>query len=183
MAARERLVTATIELMRRHGIAGTAVSEILAESGVSRRSIYLNFPGGKSDLVTEATRQSGATITAILGEILDQDDPLSTFIALWVDLLESSDFDAGCPVVAATLGRAVAPDAADEAGTVFGTWHSLVTARLIRDGIQQELAGPLATTILAATEGAVLLAQAHRDARPLHEVGEHLTTLVSAHRS
>lgn len=179
MAVRDRLVTATTELMRRQGVAGTAIAEILSESGVARRSIYLNFPGGKSELVTEATRTSGAALTAILEQLLREDDPLSAFTEMWVQLLTSTQFDAGCPIVAAALGRSGAPSAADEAGTVFSTWDGLIAHRLIDDGVERELAGSLATTILAAIEGAVIMAQAQRTSRPLYDVNERLHDLLN----
>ena len=51
MRVRERLTAATATLMQRQGVAGTGIAEILSTSGVTRRSIYLNFPGGKAELV------------------------------------------------------------------------------------------------------------------------------------
>src|SRR5262249_56857431 len=51
MRVRDRLTSATATLMQRHGVAGTGIAEILSTSGVTRRSINLNFPGGKAELV------------------------------------------------------------------------------------------------------------------------------------
>ncbi|WP_026918581.1 TetR/AcrR family transcriptional regulator [Gordonia shandongensis] len=182
MAVKDQLITATAELMRRRGVAGTAVSDILAESGAARRSIYLNFPDGKAQLVTEATRAAGTAITGILEGLTDDPDPIGTFVSMWAALLDAADYDAGCPVVAAALGRSEAPTAADEAGTVFATWQTLVHQRLVADGIDPKAADSLATTVLAAVEGAVLIAQAQRTTRPLVDVGEQLAALVDIHR-
>jgi AcrR family transcriptional regulator len=59
MQVRERLISATAELMQRHGVAGTGIAGIVDTSGVTRRSIYVNFPGGKAELVAAATRSAG----------------------------------------------------------------------------------------------------------------------------
>ena len=39
---------------------------MLGHSGISRRSVYLNFPGGKSELIAEATRVAGRTMSNAL---------------------------------------------------------------------------------------------------------------------
>ena len=52
MTARERLIASAIELLRRNGVAGTGLAQLLEHSGTARRSVYVNFPGGKSELVT-----------------------------------------------------------------------------------------------------------------------------------
>src|SRR5258706_426767 len=54
MTARERLIASAIEMLRRHGVAGTGLAELLENSGTARRSVYVNFPGGKSELMAEA---------------------------------------------------------------------------------------------------------------------------------
>jgi TetR/AcrR family transcriptional regulator, lmrAB and yxaGH operons repressor len=46
------------------------LNEILAESDTPRGSLYYHFPGGKEELVLEATRQGVTRITQILKEIL-----------------------------------------------------------------------------------------------------------------
>lgn len=180
-AVTDRLILATSELMRRRGVAGTAISEILSTSGVARRSIYLNFANGKSDLVCAATRAAGSGTTAFLTSILGVDDPIAKFTELWTQLLESSGFDAGCPIVAAALGRTDAPEAADAAGEVFDDWNRLIAERLVGDGIAPDIADSLAVTIVSAIEGAVIVAQAQRTTRPLDEVGARLNELIALH--
>ncbi len=183
MSVKDRLLEATASLMRCHGVSGTSLSDILSTSGVARRSIYLNFPGGKSELVTEATRASGAIITQAIEGILDSPDPISAFSEMWVEVLTSTDFDAGCPVVAAALGRADAPSAADLAGGIFGQWHDLVRDRMVDDGIDADIAKSLAITIVSAIEGAVIASQAQHSTRPLTEVAIRLRELVALHLS
>jgi AcrR family transcriptional regulator len=119
MRVRERLTSATAELMQRHGVAGTGIAQILTTSGVTRRSIYLNFPGGKSELVAAATRSAGDEMTSTLRGCMEPADPIEAFTDMWSEVLLSTDFEGGCPIVAAACSRDEAPEAASTAADVF----------------------------------------------------------------
>jgi TetR/AcrR family transcriptional regulator, lmrAB and yxaGH operons repressor len=182
MRVRERLTSATAELMQRHGVAGTGIAEILSTSGVTRRSIYLNFPGGKAELVAAATRSAGDELTETLRSCIEQPDPISAFTRMWSEVLISTDFAGGCPIVAAASSRDEAPEAASTAAEVFAEWAQLLTDRLREDGINRGAAQSLATTIVAALEGAVILSRAARSTWPLEQACQHLNELIAQHR-
>ncbi|MBV9321852.1 MAG: TetR/AcrR family transcriptional regulator [Mycobacterium sp.] len=186
MAVRDALIQSTIALMRRFGVAGTGISAVLDDSGVSRRSVYLNFPGGKSELVHEATLVAGSHIASqieVLTQLADLEAALTFFVDGWKQTLIDSDFTAGCPIVAAALGRAESAEAADAAGNAFGNWTQLLTAGLRSHGLTTSTAQTLATTIVAATEGAVLIALATRSTEPLDHVRASMSRLLAAHHA
>jgi TetR/AcrR family transcriptional repressor of lmrAB and yxaGH operons len=168
--------------MQRHGVAGTGIAEILTESGVTRRSIYLNFPGGKAELVAAATRSAGDEMTAILRGCVDEPDPIAAFTRMWSKVLVKTDFEGGCPIVAAASSRDEAPDAASTAADVFAEWAALFTDRLVNDGVKRSVAQSLSTTIVAGIEGAVILSRAARSTKPLQQVSRHLSELLAQHR-
>ena len=182
MRVRDRLTTATATLMQRHGVAGTGIAEILSTSGVTRRSIYLNFPGGKAELVAAATRSAGDELTDLLRGCIEQRDPIGAFTRVWSEILISTDFEGGCPVVAAAFSRDEAPEAADTAADVFAEWGQLLADRLHDDGVKRATAQSLATTVVAALEGAVMLSRAAQSTKPLEQVARHLNELISLHR-
>jgi TetR/AcrR family transcriptional repressor of lmrAB and yxaGH operons len=182
MRVRDRLTAATATLMQRHGVAGTGIAEILATSGVTRRSIYLNFPGGKAELVAAATRAAGDEMTATLRGYMDDPDPIGEFARMWSDVLVSTDFEGGCPIVAAASSRDESPEGATTAADVFAEWGQLLADRLREDGINRAAAQSLSTTIVAAVEGAVILSRAARSTKPLEQVTKHLNELISQHR-
>ncbi|AGB21639.1 transcriptional regulator [Mycobacterium sp. JS623] len=182
MRVRDRLTAATATLMQRHGVAGTGIAEILATSGVTRRSIYLNFPGGKAELVAAATRVAGDEMTATLRGYMDDPDPIGAFADMWSDVLVRSDFEGGCPIVAAASSRDESPEGACTAADVFVEWGQLLADRLRKDGINRAAAQSLSTTIVAAVEGAVILSRAERSTKPLEQVTKHLNELISQHR-
>lgn len=182
MRVRDRLTAATAELMQRHGVAGTGISDILEASGVTRRSIYLNFPGGKAELVAAATQAAGDEMATTLREYLEQPNPVAAFTQMWCDALVSTDFRSGCAIVAAACGRDDAPEAAVAAADVFAQWADLLTESLARDGIDPAIAESLSTTVVAAVEGAIILARAAQSTKPLEQVSHHLDELIAAHR-
>lgn len=184
MTARERLVFSTIDLVRRHGVAGTGVAEILTHGDVSRRSIYLNFPDGKAELVAEATRVAGAFIGAQIAEFValpGAHEALDAFVEEWRKVLTDSDFAAGCPVTAAALSRSTTSEVADLAGEEFERWQTTIGASLHRHGISEPDAHSLANTIIAAVEGAVIMCVAQRSTTALDNVGSQMSILLDHH--
>jgi AcrR family transcriptional regulator len=182
MRVRDRLTAATATLMQRHGVAGTGIAEILTSSGVTRRSIYLNFPGGKAELVAAATRAAGDEMTATVRGYMDDPDPVGAFTRMWSDVLVGTDFEGGCPIVAAASARDESPEGASTASDVFADWSQLLAERLRRDGIKTAAARSLSTTVVAAVEGAVILSRASRSTKPLEQVTKHLNELIAQHR-
>ncbi|GAB2446419.1 TetR/AcrR family transcriptional regulator [Nocardia tengchongensis] len=184
MGARDRLIDSAIALMRCNGIAGTGIAQLLEHSGISRRSIYLNFPGGKSELIAEATRTAGSATSALMRTVTSGTDlagAIAAFPALWREVLVSSDFAAGCPITAAALGRAESPEAADVAGETFEEWETILATRLEAEHVDPETARSLATTIIAAVEGAVVMSLATRSTAPLERAGRQMADLVALH--
>jgi TetR/AcrR family transcriptional repressor of lmrAB and yxaGH operons len=182
MRVRDRLTTATATLMQKQGVAGTGIAEILSTSGVTRRSIYLNFPGGKAELVAAATRAAGDELSATLRGCIEQRDPIGAFTRVWSEILISTDFEGGCPIVAAAFSRGEAPEAASTAADVFAEWGQLLADRLRADGINRAAAQSLSTTVVAALEGAVILSRAAQSTKPLTQVARHLNELINEHR-
>ena len=184
MTARERLIESAIELLRRNGVAGTGLAELLEHSRTARRSVYVNFPGGKSELMAEATRTAGRLIDSTLaGTAQDGDgrESLAAFVESWKETLRSSDYTAGCPIVAAALGRTESPSAAEAAGEVFAAWQTMLAGRLRTDGAGIDEAESLATTVVAAVEGAVILCLAARSTDPLDRTVQMLDQLIAHH--
>ncbi|WP_064280035.1 TetR/AcrR family transcriptional regulator [Mycolicibacterium iranicum] len=184
MSARDKLLLSTIDLIRRHGVAGTGISAILESGRVARRSLYLNFPGGKTELVVEATQLAGTYIDHQIAAALQLPTPqesLAAFIAEWKRVVSDSDFAAGCPIAAAGLARTSEPEIADAAGVTFTRWRDAISASLRHHGLSAETAQALANTVLAAVEGAVVMAIAQRTLQPLADVEEQLTVLLDCY--
>ncbi len=181
MSARDTLIASVTGLVRRRGVAGTGLNALLEDSGVSRRTIYLNFPGGKQELVAEATRLAGQELTDIIkaaGDGIDPAQGIELFIELWKAQLGETEMQAGCPIVAAVLGRTEAPQAAAAAADAFRNWHALLAERLEKHGVDATAARSLARTMIAAIEGAVIMSIAEQSTETLDDVGQRLAELI-----
>lgn len=180
MQARDRLVTSAIDLIRRNGVAGTGLSLLLNLSGTARRSLYLNFPGGKAELIADATLAAGRytgdaidQLAATLGPV----PAVRAFVAAWRDTLIDSEFLSGCPIMAAALGRSEAETAADNAGAVFLDWQRRLATHLEAADVSAEDAARLASVTVSAVEGAIVVCQATKSAEPLRHVEDALIEL------
>lgn len=181
MAVRDSLVQSTIALIRRGGVAGTGIAAVLEHSGVARRSIYLNFPDGKAGLVCAATREAGDSLTTSLRDVAASTDfraGLDAFIELWKRNLVDSDFKDGCPITAATLGRADSPEAANVAGDVFMAWQDIIADMIGSSDMPKEQCRSLAALIIAAIEGAVIMSMARRSIEPMDQVQAQIARLL-----
>ncbi len=184
MSARDVLIASVTGLVRRRGVAGTGINALLEDSGVARRTVYLNFPGGKAELVAEATRIAGQGLTAVLRSVDDAGDParaVQSFIDEWKTQLCATEMQAGCPIVAAILGRAEVPEAAQAAAEAVNEWQALLADRLVRSGADGNNARSLAALTIAAIEGAVIIALATQSTDVLDDVGRHLIEVIELH--
>jgi TetR/AcrR family transcriptional regulator, lmrAB and yxaGH operons repressor len=176
-SARERMVESAAVLMREQGVKGTSFSQVLRHAGAPRGSIYHHFPGGKTQLIEEATRYAGDLIAAGLAAALREDDPIAGLEAMevfWRSLLEQSEFAEGCPIVAAGLEGERTPEARDAAGQVFERWQGILVDSMVKRGISEERARSIAALCFAATEGGAIMARAQRSMEPLEGVFDEL---------
>ena len=158
--ARQRMIETTALLIRERGIEATAFSDVIKASGAPRGSIYHYFPGGKSQLVEEATKWAGESIAGGLARALEESDPITglrRFEAAWRSVLLESEFLAGCPVVAASVEGDANPGARDAAAGAFAEWERQLSRSLRDRGLEGDRADSLATLIVAAMEGAIVL--------------------------
>jgi TetR/AcrR family transcriptional regulator, lmrAB and yxaGH operons repressor len=178
---RERMIQSALILMGQQGIEATSFSQVIEHSGAPRGSIYHHFPGGKAQLVEEATRYAGDAVVNLLSDAIERAaDPVEAVeavIGLWRTLLYNSDFAAGCPVIAASLEGGHSPGARVAAREVFQRWEDLYTELLMQAGLAEERARSLGSIAISAVEGAVILSRAEHSNAPLERVGDELERL------
>lgn len=182
---RERMLTAAEALIRQRGYAASSLSDILEASAAPRGSLYHHFPGGKDELVLEATRRAVARLTGLLEAALAESGDPAVGLQAYLDgaaaELRASDYGLGCPVASVVLDSPDPGSAlAELCQQAFDTWTRSYAGALEAAGLPPGRAGSLATLIMASVEGAILLARARRDTRPLAVVGEELTRAIEA---
>jgi AcrR family transcriptional regulator len=94
--ARERILSASQRLFRDQGINRTGLNELCVVAGVSKRTLYQHFTGGKDELVAEHLRRFDPNI---LPEVFDRTD-----LTPHDRLLAAFDIDSPlCPFIAAAV--------------------------------------------------------------------------------
>ncbi|TQS45184.1 TetR/AcrR family transcriptional regulator [Cryptosporangium phraense] len=174
---RERMIAGAMRLLAQQGPQATSFSEVLKLTKAPRGSIYHHFPGGKNQLVLAAVDAAGENALRALGDLDDADAVAITeaFLGMWRLLLERSATSMGCGVLAVTVAPP-SDEVLDRARDVFRSWRALLEERLTAGGMP---AG-FAPTLIAAAEGAVVLARAERGLEPFDAVAGYLLAHVRA---
>ncbi|URN02018.1 TetR/AcrR family transcriptional regulator [Actinomadura madurae] len=186
---RTRLLEAGAQLFREQGYAGTGLKQITAAGEAPWGSLYHFFPGGKEQLGAEAVRHSGdryLRLFDLVFERTEQDvvESVRDFFQLSVDALQESDWADGCPIATVALETASTSEPLRHAcAEVFASWEASVAGRLRGAGIAERRAGDLATYVLSAFEGALVLSRAAHDVRPLKVTAEVVAGTLRAELS
>jgi AcrR family transcriptional regulator len=170
---RIRLLEASAQLFRRQGYAGTGLKEITASGSAPWGSLYHFFPGGKEELGAEAITHSGRRYLKLYDLVYERagQDPVRAirdFFQLSIDALEASAFADGCPIATVALEVASTSEPLRHAcQEVFTSWQRVIAGFLTRSGATPGEAADLATYVLAAFEGAIVLSRTGHDTTPL----------------
>jgi AcrR family transcriptional regulator len=184
-ATRHRIVTATSELFRHRGFHATSLKDITTAADAPTGSLYHFFPGGKTELARAVIVETGAAYQELFELIADAAPDVAAGVGAFFDgaaeVLEQSEFVDVCPI------GMVAREVANTNETlrvatahVFESWTGAAASRFQHAGIDPDVAHELAITVIAALEGAFVLARAHRDATILRQVGHQTAALVRA---
>jgi TetR/AcrR family transcriptional repressor of lmrAB and yxaGH operons len=173
--ARDEMVEGALLLLAKHGLQATSFSEVLALTKAPRGSIYHHFPRGKEQLIAEALKLSEIRTTQAIKNLASRNPELITlgFMEMWRQLLISSAFTAGCSAVAVT----VATDSQElliRAASIFLSWQDALSELLIESGVMKDSAKRFASLLIAASEGAVVMARSQRNLDPFESVAKSL---------
>ena len=172
--ARSRMVRSAATLIRERGIHGTGLREVVAHSGGPRGSLGRFFPGGKTQLVTEAIDLALIDllddVERTLSEAETFPEAISVIVSAWRRLLVDHDFALGCPLAATICDTADNDTLRTHVSELLARWRGPVAEAYTRFGAPQPEAEAHATVLLAALEGALILARAQRDIEPLDTV-------------
>lgn len=181
--ARQRLTEAAATLLREQGFHATGVKEIAAAARVPMGSLYFHFPGGKQELVASAMTAAGARVDEALDQLFSFSTDARQAVAAYVQqsgaALVASGYRSGCPL--ATIGLEIGAQDDEVAALIaawFTSWRARIEAALAAEGYPEPAA--LATLVVSAVEGALLLARVERDPAPLDAVAGTLDEVLTA---
>jgi TetR/AcrR family transcriptional repressor of lmrAB and yxaGH operons len=177
------MVLATLDLLRRSGLSGAGINQVVDASRAPKGSVYHYFPRGKQQLVSEALREAERTVGDSFHQVFRAKAPVGekvrTLVTRAAAGLEANEFVKGCPVAAVTLDLDGESQALREVcDQVFDRWVNVIAQGL--DDVPQGDRRAVAQLILATLEGGLILARAQGTKVPLVKSGNTLATLLEA---
>jgi TetR/AcrR family transcriptional repressor of lmrAB and yxaGH operons len=181
LPSRERMLEATIHLLRSAGLSGAGINDIVRESAAPKGSVYHFFPGGKLQIVGEALAIHAGRVEAFMDAALaagrSHPERVRHLFDAYARRIEEAGFALSCPIGTVTLDlceeaeplRPMLAEALAAYGRVIAHHVDLGDARRTRS---------FAGLVLTAIEGAYIRARAERSGAPFREAGSWLARLV-----
>ena len=143
-------------------------------SGGPRGSLGRFFPGGKTQLMSEAIDVALADLYDELERTLTAaetfPEAIGQILAPWRRLLVDYEFALGCPLAATVVDATENDGLRVHVSDLLTRWQGAVADVYIKFGASPAVADEYATVLLAALEGALILARARRSIDPFDTV-------------
>ena len=183
--SRASMVRSAASLIRSRGVSATSFSDVLADSGAPRGSIYHHFPDGKAQLAEDAIQWTSERLLTHLraGAPTSPSAVLERFIAMWRQVVVASAGSAGCVVAGVAIDTVPGEkDLMEVVRVTFRSWVAVLAEQLEAAGVPSRRASPIALAALAAMEGALILCRAEGNVKPINAVAEELIRLLPLER-
>jgi AcrR family transcriptional regulator len=181
------MVRSAAQLIRRKGVSGTGMREIVTRADAPRGSLQHYFAGGKEELVSDALLWMGDVAARRIQRCLSELEAripsalLASIVDTWRRDLTSEHFSAGCPLVAAAADTATTSKQLRQVlRRAFDGWLEPLSQSLVELGVPHERSDNLAVVVIAALEGAIILARIRRDVTPFDALVLELGPLLDA---
>ena len=190
-ATRERIVAAAAELMHEQGVAVTSIDEVKTAAGVSSSQLYHYFADKDALVRAVVAHQAEQVLSFQETELAEVDGAVA--LRTWRDRVVAANRrfgpEGGCPVGSLASELTDRDRGHREAlGAAFDRWEAAIrdcVTRMRDRGALAPGADPavLATGLLAALQGGLLLAQVRRSSAPLatalDQAIDHIALLAS----
>jgi TetR/AcrR family transcriptional repressor of lmrAB and yxaGH operons len=182
---RDRLIAAMTDALRRRGLHGIGLTELLQAAGAPKGVLYHHFPGGKTELAIAAIDRVVERMTGGLDQLLaTTPDPLAA-MRQWIrgatERLQRTGFESGCPLATVALESTPEDKALREAlARAFARVRERIAQGLRAAGMPAERADGVAALMVAAYEGGLLQARVAHSIEPVQRITDTLLALLPA---
>ncbi|MEU5758006.1 TetR/AcrR family transcriptional regulator [Nocardia sp. NPDC047648] len=178
--SRRRIEVAASGLLARHGYHGFGLKALSEAAELPYGSIYHHFPGGKEEIAVAAITGTGVLTGRMIRQApTDVFATLATLFEFMVGKLADSEWTDGCPVGTPALDGGSDVEAVRSACVhAFEAMEQAFAGLLAELGLGGEEATELATTVVAAYEGATILARIRQTDAPLRTVAKSMERLI-----
>lgn len=189
---RRRIVREAAGLFNTRGFAGTSVSDVSAATGLEKGGVYNHF-GSKDELALAAFDYAVSLLRdrldAAVNAHCDGASRLRAMFDVYRELSEQPFVRGGCPILnTAVEADDTHPALRERAQNAMSGWLELVAQALIAGQTAGQFRAELdvtavASTIVAALEGGILLAKLYREPARMRAVIDQISFYVDAVRA
>ena len=182
-STRDRILRAAKQLFQQRGYYAVGTAEILEQAQAPKGSMYHHFPEGKEQIAIEAVEKHRAELIARLtsldGEGFTAAETLRLLAKEMASWLKKSEWLEGTMLVSTAVGSVPhLPKLHAAIKASFNEWREHISQLLMKEGWSKAQAFSLAQTIIAATDGAMIIARVDQDERIVIKVAEDLVRLI-----
>jgi len=164
-------------------MAGIGMKDIAERGEAPMGSVYHHFPGGKTQLVSEALEIHAGKSRTLLASFFDGKRSAAAAIRLLFNTaaagFERAGANKGCAIGAVTLDVTDADESLRHiCAATFDSWVAVIAAHLPWNDARSRHS--FANVIVVALEGAFILSRARRSGTPFREAGRWLSELAAA---
>ena len=175
------MLEAAISLMRRTGLSGAGINEVVRESQAPKGSMYHYFPGGKQQLAAEAIELYASRVREFLETTLSGPrmpaGKVRALFAAYARRIEDARFHASCAAGAVSLDLdADLEPLRKNVNAAFSGWVETIAAQFRSHNARA--ADSFASLLLSTIEGAYIRSRAARSSEPFTEAGRWLSGLA-----
>lgn len=188
---RQHILEQAVDLFNTKGYGGTSFSDIIAQTGVQKGGIYNHFANKTQleleafDLAVEKVRQRSRPMLQSQPHTLDR---IKAVVTVFETLLYDPVIVGGCPVLNAAIeADGTSPALLARAQAAMDEWRDYIIRCAEKGQARGEIAlalapEALASIILSALEGAIVLHNLYADHRHMAHVATFLYTYLESLR-
>lgn len=183
---RQFIIETAAPLLNKNGMAGTAISDIMAATKLAKGGIYTNFES-KDEICLESFRFFAKEISAGLDQALAaKESPKEKLLACIDFYIENfiENYPGGCPLLnfgteADDTNPVLASRVADAVNAIQARFYGLIYAGVAAGEFKASVrAETLATVMFSAIEGAMFVSHIKKENSQLQTVVDYLKMLI-----
>ncbi len=182
---RAKYVETAAQLFQSRGFHGVGLAELIDVSGAPKGSFYFHFKGGKEELAIEAVLLSREAVLQLLNKAARQSKSAAQYVerigSALMRWLKATNFTEGCAVASMTLAAAgSSPAIALACRDSYRIWIDHIHIQLNAFSSTGLSSRFIASSIMAAFEGAVVICRSEQSVTPLKQVIAYLAAAQHA---
>ncbi len=186
-ATKAHIIEQAALLFNQKGYAGSSIADIMAATGLKKGGIYNHFQS-KEEIALQAFDYAASLVQQKVWDTVKREknaiSRLQALMQVHLDYIDNPPLTGGCPIMNTAIESDDAyPRLRDRAAVAMDSWRNLIIL-IVQKGIKkQEIkanvdAETVASFIISAIEGAIMMSKLYQDAVHLQRVISSLNEYI-----